>query len=153
MKVTLLHHSMKHSSTMEFLTYVYDVELSTKTLLALSRHRIGISMTMRSTRYTTKKNAGNHQVQSTEATKGYLDRIMSIVNEAIDEGLSNDEISLLLPQAYVYRGQLQLNGRSLQHFLSLRTKQDAHFQIRELANELFNQLPEDHKYLFEEYIK
>ena len=145
-------NKMKHSSTLEFLNYVWEIEMSTKTLLAFTRHRIGISMTIRSTRYTTQKNKGKHQVQDTEKTKLYLERIMDIVNEAIEDGLNNDEISLLLPQGYIYKGQIQFNARSLQHFLKLRTKSDAHFQIRELAFNLFDSLPDSHKYLFEDII-
>ena len=145
-------NKMKHSSTLEFLNYVYEVEMSTKTLLAFSRHRIGISLTMRSTRYTTQKNKGKHEVQSTAETLPYLEKIMSIVDEAINDGLTNDELSLMLPQAYIYKGQIQFNARSLQSFLRLRTKQDAHFQIREFAHNLFNELPEQHKYLFEDCI-
>ena len=145
-------NKLKHSSTLEFLNYIWEIELSTKTLLALSRHRIGISLTMRSTRYTTQKNKDKHKVQDTEATRDYLTRIMDIVNEAIDSGLKNDEVSLLLPQAYIYKGQIQFNARSLQSFLKLRTKKDAHFQIRELAYSLYESLPEEHKYLFKEYI-
>lgn len=145
-------NKMKHSSTLEFLNYVWEVEMSTKTLLAFTRHRVGISMTIRSTRYTTQKNKGKHQVQYTDKTKDYLERIMDIVNEAIEDGLNNDEISLLLPQGYIYKGQIQFNARSLQHFLKLRTKSDAHFQIRELAFNLFDSLPDAHKYLFEDII-
>lgn len=145
-------NKMKHSSTLEFLNYVWEIEMSTKTLLAFTRHRIGISMTIRSTRYTTQKNKGKHQVQYTDKTKDYLERIMDIVNEAIEDGLNNDEISLLLPQGYIYKGQIQFNARSLQHFLKLRTKSDAHFQIRELALNLFDSLPDTHKYLFEDII-
>ena len=145
-------NKLKHSSTLEFLNYIWELELSTKTLLALSRHRIGISLTMRSTRYTTQKNKDKHRVQDTEATRDYLARIMNIVNEAIDSGLKNDEVSLLLPQAYIYKGQIQFNARSLQSFLKLRTKKDAHFQIRELAFSLYESLPKEHKYLFKEYI-
>jgi len=145
-------NKMKHSSTLEFLNYVWEVEMSTKTLLAFTRHRVGISMTIRSTRYTTQKNKGKHQVQYTDKTKDYLKRIMDIVNEAIEDGLNNDEISLLLPQGYIYKGQIQFNARSLQHFLKLRTKSDAHFQIRELAFNLFDSLPDSHKYLFEDII-
>lgn len=145
-------NKMKHSSTLEFLNYVWEVEMSTKTLLAFTRHRIGISMTIRSTRYTTQKNKGKHQVQYTDKTKDYLERIMDIVNEAIEDGLNNDEISLLLPQGYIYKGQIQFNARSLQHFFKLRTKSDAHFQIRELAFNLFDSLPDSHKYLFEDII-
>lgn len=143
----------KHQSILEMLTYVFDVEMSCKTLLAFSRHRIGISLTMRSTRYTTKKNKDKHQVQDTPKTEQYLQKIMDVVSEAIKEGLSNDEISLLLPQAYIYRGQIQFNGRSLQHFLSLRTKKDAHFQIRDLAQAIYNEIPSEHKYLYVEYMK
>ena len=77
---------------------------------------------------------------------------MDIVNEAIDDGLNNDEISLLFPQGYIYKGQIQFNARSLQHFFKLRTKSDAHFQIRELAFNLFDSLPGSHKYLFEDII-
>ena len=145
-------NKMKHSSTLEFLNYVWEIEMSTKTLLAFTRHRIGISMTIRSTRYTTQKNKGKHQVQYTDKTKDYLERIMDIVNEAIEDGLNNDEISLLLPQGYIYKGQIQFNARSLQHFFKLRTKSDAHFQIRELAFNLFVSLPDSHKYLFEDII-
>ena len=145
-------NKMKHSSTLEFLNYVWEIEMSTKTLLAFTRHRIGTSMTIRSTRYTTQKNKGKHQVQYTDKTKDYLERIMDIVNEAIEDGLNNDEISLLLPQGYIYKGQIQFNARSLQHFFKLRTKSDAHFQIRELAFNLFDSLPDSHKYLFEDII-
>ena len=145
-------NKMKHSSTLEFLNYVWEVEMSTKTLLAFTRHRVGISMTIRSTRYTTQKNKGKHQVQYTEKTKAYLQRIMDIVNEAINDGLNNDEVSLLLPQGYVYKGQIQFNARSLQHFLKLRTKSDAHFQIRQLAFDLYDSIPDTHKYLFEDII-
>jgi len=144
-------NKLKHSSILEMLTYTWDVEMSTKTLLAFSRHRIGISLTMRSTRYTTKKNKGQHQVQATETTEPYLKRIMDIVDEALATGMGSDEASLLLPQAYVYRGQIQMNGRALQHFLSLRTKPDAHFQIRQLAFDLYASLPAEHRYLYEEH--
>ena len=143
---------MHHESVLEMLDYVFDVEMSTKTLLAFSRHRIGVSLTMRSTRYTTKKNVDFHKVQGTKSTKKYLNKIMDIVNDAIKEGLSNDEVSLLLPQAYVYRGQIKFNGRSLRHFLKLRLAKGAHFQIRELAEDLYNNLPEDHKYLYEDLV-
>jgi thymidylate synthase (FAD) len=143
---------LKHESILEFLTYIWDVELSTKTLLAFSRHRVGISLTMRSTRYTTKKNKGKHKCQ-TEYLSEYTDRIMSIVDEAINNGLSNDDISLLLPQDYVYRGQIQMNGRSLKHFLELRNPNShAHWQIKDFAKSLFDTLPSEHSYLFEDYM-
>ena len=141
---------MKHESTLEPIQYIWDCEFSTKTLLALSRHRIGISLTMLSTRYTTSKNKDKNKVQYTDDEKFnvYLDRIMDLVYEAIEDGYDDDYISLLLPQAYVYRGQITMNIRSFKHFLGLRLKKDAHFQIRELAQQMLDALPQTHSDLF-----
>ena len=46
--------------------------------------------------------------------------------------------------------QVQFNAQSLQNFLALRTAKSAHYHIRDLAYEVFKQLPESHKYLFED---
>jgi len=140
---------MKHESVLEPMQFIWDLEMSTKTLLALSRHRVGVSLTMRSTRYTTSKNKGRHSVQDTDRTKPYLDSIMKIVDEAIAEGLPDDELSLLLPQAYIYRGQITMNGRSFKHFLDLRLAKGAHFQIRQLAEDMLKSLPEEYREFFE----
>lgn len=135
---------LKHESVLEMCTYIFDTEMSTKTLLAFSRHRVGVSLTMRSTRYTTSKNKGKHFCQTKRLEK-YTNRIMDIVDEAIEDGLSDDDISLLLPQDYVYRGQIQFNARSLRHFLKLRYNNNhAHWQIQELANSLVECLPKEH---------
>jgi thymidylate synthase (FAD) len=142
---------LKHESILEMFDFVWDIEMSTKTLLAMSRHRIGVSLTMRSTRYTTKKRKGQHQVQSTDKTKEYLHRIMAIVDEAIETGISDDELSLLLPQSYIYRGQVKMNGRSLKHFLGLRLEKSAHFQIRQMAQDMFDTLPNEYKKLYSEF--
>ena len=72
---------------------------------------------------------------------------------AIESGASNDDISMLLPQAYQYSAVVTMNAQAIQHFLKLRTKPDAHWDIRNLANEIYANLPEEHKYLFEEYVK
>ena len=142
---------LKHESILEPIQYIWDCEMSTKTLLALSRHRIGVSLTMRSTRYTTTKNSSTHEVQYTKDKEfdKYLDLSMDLVNQAIEDGFSDDYISLLLPQAYVYRGQITMNARSFKHFLDLRLKKDAHFQIRELAELMLAELPQTHLELFQ----
>jgi thymidylate synthase (FAD) len=65
-------------------------------------------------------------------------------------GKSNEITSLMLPQCYQYRWIAQFNARSLQNFLSLRMAKSAHFMIREVATEMFNQIPDEMKYLFED---
>jgi thymidylate synthase (FAD) len=64
-------------------------------------------------------------------------------------GKKNDVVSLMLPQAYQYRWVAKFNARSLQNFFELRLDKHAHYQIREVAKEMYNALPEDHKFLFE----
>ena len=143
---------MKHESVLEQLDIIYEAQISGKTLLGLTRHRQGVSMTVQSSRYTTSKTGKNIDYQLTETgkTKKYLERIIPVIQDAIEEGLSDDDISTLLPQAYVYNLQLKMNARSLRHFVKLRLHKDAHNQIRRLANQLLAELPEDYKYLFDD---
>ena len=146
----------KHSSVLRHLNYTFDIEgMSTKTLLAFTRHKVGIEFSIQSTRYTTKKRredlmfTGTGNIHINKMLQG----IMDIVDLAIEEGYSNDDISMLLPQAYQYAGIVTMNAQAIQHFLELRTTKDAHYDIRKLAKEIFNTLPSDHKYLFEHCIK
>ena len=46
-----------------------------------------------------------------------------------------------------------INARSLQNFLTLRSSKSALWEIRNLAKAIFEALPNDHRYLFEECIK
>ena len=142
-----------HESILEMLDYTFDVEMNTKTLMSFSRHRIGISLTITSSRYTPTKNRNSLRTQGTPNTEKYLSRIMDIVQEAIDEGLEDDEISLLLPQGFIYRGQIKLNARSLRHFFTIRMTKGAHVHSRDLAYRLFDNLPNSHKYLFTDKIQ
>ncbi len=148
-------NKMKHASTLEFLDYTFDCnDISTKTLLALTRHRVGTSFAVESTRYTTKKRADDLSITYTKKVEinSKLDAIMKTVAEAIEEGHSNDDIAMLLPQAYNYSFVFKANARAVQHLLELRTNKAAHWDIQEFAHSIFNALPEDHKYLFEHCI-
>ena len=157
---------MHHESTLEMVDYIWDVELSTKTLLALTRHRIGVSMCVRSTRYTTHKLLKNIELfdlNDFEKASMYLElgenhehnrreiQILNLVIEAVQNGEDNDTISLLLPQSFIYRAQLKMNARSLRHFVSLRNEHThAHWQIKNLCSRLLSTIPEEHKFLYED---
>ena len=56
----------------------------------------------------------------------------------------------MLPQAYQYKWTVMFNARSLKNFLELRRAKSAHFHIREVAEEMYNVLPDHVKYLFNE---
>jgi thymidylate synthase (FAD) len=68
------------------------------------------------------------------------------------DGVSNDIAKFCLPESYKTELTWTINARSLQNFLSLRSSKSALWEIRDLANMIFRELPEDHKYLFAECI-
>jgi len=68
------------------------------------------------------------------------------------EGVKNDRAKYCLPESYKTELTWTINARSLQNFIALRSSKSALWEIRDLAHALYNILPQDHKYLFEEYI-
>jgi len=107
-----------------------------------------------STRYTIRDLNIEYEMSNDKRVNELL---MSQRAEAIELIVKNpdlkpDDIKLLLPQAFVYKGQMQFNAQSLQHFIKLRTDKASHFHIREFANELYSSLPDDHKFLFEDSV-
>ena len=70
----------------------------------------------------------------------------------LSQGISNDKAKYSLPEAYKTSLSWTINARSLQNFLSLRTSKAALWEIRDLANTIFEALPEEHKYLFEDSV-
>jgi thymidylate synthase (FAD) len=68
-------------------------------------------------------------------------------------GISNDKAKFCLPESYKTELTWTINARSLQNFISLRSSSAALWEIRDLANKLFEKLPNDHQYLFKECIK
>jgi len=145
----------QHSSVLRHLVYTFDISgVSTKTLLAFTRHKAGVDFSVQSTRFTTKKRKDKLEFTQTnnDEVNSMLDDIMNIVQKAINKGYSNDDIAMLLPQAYQYTFVVTMNAQAIQHFLKLRTSKTAHYDIRKLAYAIFLELPEEHRYLFEEFV-
>ena len=147
----------KHESVKNHINYTFEISgISTKTLLALTRHDIGVEFSVQSTRYTTKKTIKNETSSYTESKDDYINECLKTLFDMIVEGakrnVANDELSLLLPQAWNYNLVCTMSMSALQNFLKLRTKKDAHWNIRELAYEIIKEIPEEHMYMFEDYI-
>jgi len=68
------------------------------------------------------------------------------------DGVANDKAKYCLPESYKTELTWSINARSLQNFISLRSSKSALWEIRELAKLLFETLPEDHQYLFDDCI-
>ena len=53
-----------------------------------------------------------------------------------------------MPEAYKTSLVMTINARSLQNFLELRSSKHALWEIQNLAKEIYNILPDDHKFLY-----
>jgi len=153
----------KHSSTLEHINYTFYLTISRAVLQELSRHRMA-SLSVKSTRYTLKelkqediftindiKRAEKYVVftdnnQVNEAIINSLNILLKI----IQDGISNDKAKYCLPEAYKTELTWSVNARALQNFLSLRTNKAALWEIRELAYDIYEALPDEHKYLFKD---
>ncbi len=156
----------KHASTLEHLVYTFYIRGISRALLQeLARHRVA-SLSVKSTRYTLKE-LKDAEAFDTKDFKGASKFIVLTGNEDVDsasivalnnlqallkKGISNDIAKYALPECYKTELTWTINARSLQNFLSLRSNKAALWEIRDLANLLFNTLPKEHSYLFEDCI-
>ena len=160
-------NKFKHASTLEHLVYSFYLEGISRALLQeLARHRMA-SLSVKSTRYTLKelKDEELFSIDDKDRAEKYL--VMTGV-EMVDEmsmralenlrcvlvaGISNDRAKYCLPESYKTELTWTINARSLQNFISLRSDKAALWEIRDLANMVYEALPIDHRYLFENSLK
>jgi len=151
-------NKFKHASTLEHLHYSFYIQGISRALLQeLARHRMA-SLSVKSTRYTLKELkecesidyekylvfTGNEAVDN--ASKNALDALQKL----LQSGISNDIAKYALPESYKSELTWSINARSLQNFLSLRTNKAALWEIRDLAYIVYEALPKEHQFLFEE---
>jgi len=170
-RIERIANKNKHASTIEHVSYNFDIDgISRACLQELVRHRIS-SFSVKSSRYTlaeltdedtfitpfTEQYAidrackyivltGNDDVDS--ASVEALENLRSILNN----NCSNDLAKYCMPEAYRTSLVWTINARSLQNFLSLRSSKAALWEIRDLAQAIFDALPDDHKFLFEDCV-
>ena len=160
----------KHASTIEHLTYSFDIDgISRACLQELSRHRIA-SYTVKSSRYTLQelKNEKEFDTRSIEnfyrasnyiVLTDYMDvDILSI--EALEKlrriliiGAPNDKAKYCMPEAYKTSLVMTINARSLQNFLELRSSKHALWEIQLLSKAMYESIPAEHKFLYNNIIQ
>lgn len=156
----------KHSSTLEHLVYTFYIKGISRALLQeLARHRIA-SLSVKSTRYTLKElkelepfsqddfNGASSFIVLTgnrEVDRASI-RALNNLQELLKQGISNDIAKYALPECYKTELTWTINARSLQNFLTLRSSKSALWEIRQLANRVYEAIPNDHKYLFDDCI-
>lgn len=161
---------LKHESVLEHIVFnFYIEEISRACLQELARHRMA-SLSVKSTRYTLKKlveadlydkergiyNAGVASqflvftedfavnMSSMQALKGLQDQLAS--------GVPIDQAKYCLPEALKTNLAWTINLRSLIHFLDLRSKPQALWEIRDLSQELIKALPKELSPFYDEFI-
>ena len=159
-------NKFKHGSIKEHLVYnFYISDISRGCLQELARHRMS-SFSVKSTRYTLKElkkevhfdNDDFERVSKYVILTGNRDvdekiyEALENLRQLIVSGFPNDVAKYALPEAYKTELAWTINARSLQNFLELRTNKAALPEIRALAYKVFEAIPEDHKYLFEEFL-
>jgi thymidylate synthase (FAD) len=153
----------KHLSEAEFLEYWFGIYgISRLCLQELARHRIGVSYSVQSTRYTIKKaveawRAGKPLIDfyvmapDKEIAADQLEIVTSFLERAdryLAMGKKQDTIKYLLPECWRVNLAFKLNARSLLNLISLRHANNAHFEIRRLARLFLEAVPDDQRFLY-----
>lgn len=159
----------KHASTLEHLSYTFYIQgISRACLQELARHRVA-SLSVKSSRYTLKelKNEASFLPLS-ESSLNRAEKFLvmtenSKVNEAslralenlrllLQENISNDLAKFAMPESYKTELTWSINARSLQNFLHLRSSKSALWEIRALAYAIFEAIPKEQQFIFEDLI-
>lgn len=174
-RIDRIGNKFKHESILEHCTVNFEIKgISRACLQELARHRMQ-NMSVKSTRYTLKELKNNCYFTNSNPAEGTTYRwgeikkyIVLTGNEKVDEasanalidlkfiledGVSNDKAKYCIPESYKTDLSSTMNIRALKNFLSLRTDKAALWEIRELANKMFDILPEEHKFLLKDSVK
>lgn len=166
----------KHESVFEHLVYTFKIEgIPRYTLQELARHRIA-SYSVKSTRYCTSKELKSEKpfeceveedgvsfdedtlkraskyiyITDNEAVNALNILQLEMLRTAIEVGITSDNVKPLIPESFKTDLVWTINLRSLRNFLKLRLHKSAHSEIRKLANLIFDNIPQAHKFLFED---
>lgn len=171
-----LVHKEQHLSITEHIVYSFNIEgLPRYALQELCRHRLA-SYSVKSTRYTLKELANEKPFVEGDMNK--LDYLvydwtraakyinlkepfnptlqvvqLELLRQAVKETKSLDDVKDLVPESYLTNLVWTINIRSFRNFLHLRLSKSAHFKIRQLAELVYDAIPEEHKFLFSDLRK
>lgn len=155
-------HTHKHTSTIEHLHLTFKINgISRLCLQELARHRIA-SYSVKSSRYTLKELSKNTDIPENTYLSSFLVKsgneiidyqnieTLKTIKQLLKSNIKNDIIKYMLPEAYKVDLVFSINARALRNLLELRLSGSAHFEIRELANNLLEAIPEEYSIIFED---
>lgn len=150
-----------HLSTFEHSQITFNIDDVSRALLQeLSRHRIGVSPSVESTRYTLNRILkGEDKISNTIVMTGNADidamnieHMIRLVHYIRENKVPNDIAKYGLVEAYKVSEQITFNFRSFREFLKLRLDARALWEIRALAEMMIAQIPDDYMIFFEDIL-
>ncbi len=172
-------NKFKHKSILEHISYNFFISgISRACLQEVVRHRTA-KLSVKSSRYTLKElkeEISFVDIKSMfdlgelrelngikERAKKYIvltgDELvdfhsiiaLELLRLSVISGKSNDITKYNIPECYKTELTWTMDARNLQNFFQLRSSKSALWEIQDLAREIFNALPEEHKYLFADF--
>ena len=153
---------MGHLSILEHINYNFRVnEISRAVLQELARHR-HISLSVKSTRWALRKikdkitfyhpdTKDNNEILNNLDIK--IEEIKELLKEGIESGIPNDILKYYVPESLTTKLILTVNARELRHIFNLRTSDRALREFQVLCMYIYNALPEDHRFIYEDVYK
>ena len=75
------------------------------------------------------------------------------VRRMVQEGKPNDVSKYCMPESFKTSLVMTINARSLQNFLELRSSKHALWEIQLLAKAMYEAIPDEHKFLYDNIIQ
>ena len=160
----------EHGTILEHMNFTFEVRnLSRACLQELARHR-HLTLSVESTRHTLRKKVGIDEsiIVPSYANTGitfanprwgvetqpFIDVVMKMVCMLIIQcdKTSNDVLKYYIPEFWPTNLVLTANARELRHVFKLRTAPAALKEFRDLCYAMFEAVPENFRYLFEDCI-
>lgn len=143
-KLKLINGCIKsgHSSVLEHSQFTFAIEGVSRSLLAqISRHRIGVSLSVQSQRYVNLESTFNYvtpkALQDEGDLQSYFTECMQQAYESytelINKGVKPEDARAVLPNACCTNMVITLNLRSLIHLCNERLCTRAQLEIRQLV--------------------
>lgn len=153
-----------HESVIEHVVYTFKIEGITRGLLQqLARYRL-ISPSVQSTRWTLDRVLDGEireelfyipeELEGT-ARNEYIRAAIKQLQQArtLTEALGNDVGEYIIPECMYTNLVMTVNARDLRHIFKLRANPPALKEFNLLVKEIYNALPDSHKFMFEEFLE
>lgn len=139
---------MGHESTLEHASYTFLITCSRACSHQLVRHRVGFSYSQRSERYVEADELGviipPDILEHKFLTENYLEHFRKskeIYDGLRAKGINKEDARFVLPRIAT-KIMVTANVRAWRNFLKLRLDQSAQWEIRMIANQIKDTLPE-----------